>query len=110
MPGGDDLGVVLPVERGRPEVDEPDLRVLDPADVLPLLGVVDDLPVGGDEQDVLGLQIGVGQLALVEVLDGVAQLEREELKVGQYVHDEGKKSVRCTWYMMWRTWSSGYGW
>ena len=39
--------------------------------------VVGGLPVGGDEEDVLGLEVGVGELALVQELDGVDQLVRD---------------------------------
>ena len=63
VPGGDDLAVVLPVEGGRPEVDEPDLGALHLPHVLPLAGVVGDLPVRAGEQDVLRLQVRVGQPA-----------------------------------------------
>ena len=36
VPRGDDLGVVLPVEGRRAEVDQPHLRVLHPTHVPPL--------------------------------------------------------------------------
>lgn len=39
--------------------------------------IVADLPVGGDEEDVLRLQIGVRQLAVVQEPDGVAELVRD---------------------------------
>lgn len=39
-----------------------------------LFRVVRHLPVGADKEDVLWLEVGVGQLALVEELDGVAHL------------------------------------
>ena len=60
VPRGDDLAVVLPVEGGRPEVDEPDLGALHLPHVLPLAGVVGDLPVRAREQDVLRLEVRVG--------------------------------------------------
>ena len=39
--------------------------------------VVADFPVGGDEQDVLRLEVGVGQFAVVQEPDGVAKLIRD---------------------------------
>lgn len=96
MSGGHDLGMMFPIKSGRAKVDESDLGVLDSSHVSSLmgmneyklhmhelnlfvlhtylLGVKGDLPVGGDKEDIFRLQVGVGQLAVVEELDRVAEL------------------------------------
>ena len=83
VPGRHDGGVVLPLERRRPEVDQLDARVAHASHRL-LRHVSGrrrrrhrdavDEPVVGDEQHVLGLEIGVRQLVVVHEPDRVAQL------------------------------------
>ena len=61
-------GVVLPVEGGRPEVDELDPGVPHPAH-RPLGGRADlRVPVCGHEEDVLGLEVRVRQVVVVQKL------------------------------------------
>ena len=71
---GDDGAVMLVVKRGGTEVDQPDFRVLDEPHVLLLAGVVDDVVAGVEEEDVLRLQVGVGQSVVVHEFYGVAEL------------------------------------
>ena len=71
MAGRHHAAVVLPVEGGRPEVDEFDPRVAHPAYV-PLAGwTVVARPVLCHEQDVLRLQVRVGQVVIVQELQAV---------------------------------------
>ena len=66
--GGDDRAVVLPVEGGRAEVDELDPGVAHAPDVALGGGAVLAVPVRAHEQDVLRLQVGVGQVVVVQKL------------------------------------------
>ena len=66
--GGDDRAVVLPVEGGRAEVDELDPGVAHAPDVALGRGAVLAVPVRAHEQDVLRLQVGVGQVVVVQKL------------------------------------------
>lgn len=68
MSGGDDRAVVLPVEGGRAEVDELDPGVAHAPDVALGGGAVLAVPVRAHEQDVLRLQVGVGQVVVVQKL------------------------------------------
>ena len=47
--------------------------------------IVADFPIGGHEEDVLRLEVGVGQLAVVQEPDGVAQLIRNVSNLVQRV-------------------------
>ena len=60
--------MVLPVKGGRAKVDQLDARVAHPAHVPFARRAVLRAPVGGDEQDVLRLQVRVGQVVVVQEL------------------------------------------
>ena len=68
VPGADHRAVVLPVEGRWPEVDQLDPGVAHAPDV-PLVGraVVAD-PVRAHKQDILGLQVRVGQVVVMKKL------------------------------------------
>ena len=66
--GGHNTAVVLPVERGRAEVDELHSRVSHPSDVPLIGGAVFAVPVVADEQNVFRLQVSVSQMVFVEKL------------------------------------------
>ena len=68
MPRRDDAAVVLPVEGGRAKVDELDPGVPHPPKVPLRRRAVLGAPVGRDEQDVLRLQVGVGEVVVVQEL------------------------------------------
>ena len=68
VPGGDHAAVVLPVERGRAEVDELDSGVPHPPDVPLVGGAVLAVPVLAHEQNVFRLQVSVSQMVFVEKL------------------------------------------
>ena len=68
MPGADHRAVMLPVEGRRPEVDELDPGVAHPPDVPLAGGAVLAVPVRAHKQDVLRLQVRVGQVVVVEKL------------------------------------------
>ena len=59
---------MLPVEGGRAEVDELDPGVAHAPDVALGGGAVLAVPVRAHEQDVLRLQVGVGQVVVVQKL------------------------------------------
>ena len=69
VPGGHNTAVVLPVERSRAEVNELHSGVPHPSDVPLVRGAVLAVPVVADKQNVLGLQVGVSQMILVEKLE-----------------------------------------
>ena len=69
VPGGHHTAVVLPVESGRAEVNELHSGVPHPSDVPLVRGAVLAVPVVADKQNVLGLQVGVSQMILVEKLE-----------------------------------------
>ena len=75
MSGGDDRAVVLPVEGGRAEVDELDPGVAHAPDVALGGGAVLAVPVRAHEQDVLRLQVGVGQVVVVQKLKKISRVE-----------------------------------
>lgn len=75
--GGHDGAVVLHVEGGAPKVNQSHVRPLDPSEVPFLLGIVVDVVVRVDKQDVLGLEVRVRQLVLVQEQHGVDQLVRD---------------------------------
>ena len=59
---------MLPVKGGRAKVDQLDARVAHPAHVPFARRAVLRAPVGRDEQDVLRLQVRVGQVVVVQEL------------------------------------------
>ena len=69
MSGGHHAAVVLPVEGGGAEVNELHPRVSHPSDVPLVGGAVLAVPVVAYEQNVLGLQVGVSQMIVVEKLE-----------------------------------------
>ena len=73
MPRRDNLAVMLPVERGGTKVNQTNLRIsfnclktlshlctFNFPNIFALSGIVRNLPVGGSEQNVLWLKVGVG--------------------------------------------------
>ena len=66
--GADHAGVVLPVKRGGAEVNQLDPGVSHPPDVLLGRGTILREPVIGHKQNVLRLQISVGQMIVVKKL------------------------------------------
>lgn len=66
--GADHGAVVLPVKGRRPEVDELDPGVAHAPDVALVGGAVLAVPVRAHKQDVLRLQVGVGQVVVVKKL------------------------------------------
>ena len=74
VPRRHDRRVVLVVEGGAAEVDEADLWAAQEAQVPLPLRVVHQVVAAVVEQDVLGLQVGVGQAVVVHEPDGLAQL------------------------------------
>ena len=75
----DDAAVVFPVEGGRAKVDQLHPRVPHPPEVALRRGAVLRAPVGRDEQDVLRLQVGVGEVVIVQELD------KKVYCIGQFV-------------------------
>lgn len=67
--GGHNTAVVLPVERGRAEVDELHSRVSHPSDVPLIRRAVLAVPVVAHKQNVFWLQVGVSQMIFVEKLE-----------------------------------------
>ena len=67
--GGHNTAMVLPVEGGGAEVNELHSGVPHPSDVPLVRGAVLAVPVVADKQNVLGLQVGVSQMILVEKLE-----------------------------------------
>ena len=82
--GGHNTAVVLPVERGRAEVDELHSGVSHPSDVPLIGGAVFAVPVVAYKQNVFGLQIRVSQMIFVEKLETDLELITLEL----YSHTE----------------------
>ena len=74
MPRRDDAAVVLPVEGGRAKVDQLHPGVPHPPEVALRRRAVLRAPVGRDEQDVLRLQVGVGEVVVVQELDKKGKL------------------------------------
>ena len=74
VPRRDDAAVVLPVEGGRAEVDQLDPGVPHSTEVALRRRAVLRAPVGRDEQDVLRLQVGVGEVVVVQELDKKGKL------------------------------------
>ena len=74
MPRRDDAAVVLPVEGSRAKVDELDPGVPHPPKVPLRRRAVLGAPVGRDKQDVLRLQVGVGEVVVVQELDKKGKL------------------------------------
>ena len=64
----DDAAVVLPVEGGGAKVDQLDPGVSHPSQVALCRRAVLRAPVGRNEQDVLRLQVGVGEVMVVQEL------------------------------------------
>lgn len=60
MPRRDNLAVMLPVERGGTKVNQTNLCTFNFPNIFALSGIVRNLPVGGSEQNVLWLKVGVG--------------------------------------------------
>ena len=74
MPSGHNGAVMLVVEGGTAEIDQPDLGVPDNPVILLLLVVVDEVVGAVKEEDVFWLEIGVRQTVVVHELDRVAKL------------------------------------
>ena len=68
MSGADHGAVVLPVKGRRPEVDELDPGVAHAPDVALVGGAVLAVPVRAHKQDVLRLQVSVGQVVVMKKL------------------------------------------
>ena len=85
MPRRDDAAVVLPVEGGRAEVDQLHPGVPHPPEVALRRRAVLRAPVGRDEQDVLRLQVGVGEVVIVQELDKKEKLGLLHRSLGQFV-------------------------
>ena len=64
----DDAAVVFPVEGGRAKVNQLHPRVPHPPEVALRRGAVLRAPVGRDKEDVLRLQVGVGEVVVVQEL------------------------------------------
>ena len=71
VPGRHHRRVVLPVEGGGPEVDELDARVFHAAHGALRVGADLGVPVMAYEQDVLGLQVRVGQVVVMQELNKI---------------------------------------
>ena len=61
--------MVFPVEGGRAKVDQLHPRVPHPPEVALRRGAVLRAPVRRDEEDVLRLQVGVGEVVVVQELE-----------------------------------------
>lgn len=77
MAGGHDGTVVLHVEGGAAKINESHICPLDASEVPFLLGVVVDVVVRVDKQYVLGLEVSVRELVLVQEQHRVDQLVRD---------------------------------
>ena len=82
--GGHNTAVVLPVERGRAEVDELHSRISHPSDVPLIRRAVLAVPVVAHKQNVFWLQVGVSQMIFMEKLETDLELITLEL----YSHTE----------------------
>jgi hypothetical protein len=73
--------VVLPIKGGRPEVDQLDPGVPHAAEGALGGGAVLAGPVARHKQDVLGLQVSVGQVVVVQELGGTLCYSFNRVKV-----------------------------